>query len=280
MCNFYANILKAILLKKTTIEGIYEYLKKGTPAFFILLLLCLVFQHSLQAQEVLDRTYSLKSNPNKCVFCNCCSLQQNTTSSKKLYYFAVKNNLIYDAVLLPNLTAEVYLGKQFSLAIEGNWSWWSSQKTMKSDLFYRIQSAGTELRYWFNSNYPLHGHAVGIYSMVGDYDIRLFTKNEDSKGWLSYGSWSAGLSYAYSMPIANRVNLEYGLAVGYLGGKYYEYKYCMPEGHWERQVEHKNMNYFGLTRVGVSIVWLFGNGNTIKNSGSYTKLRKSNNKKW
>ena len=174
--------------------------------------------------------------------------------------------MLYDLALLPNISAEVYLGKQFSLAIEGNWSWWTLDKNIRSKWYHRIQSAGAELRYWINSPTPLHGHAVGVYSMVGDYDIRLFAKNENSKGRLSYGIWSAGLSYAYSMPIANRLNLELGLAVGYLGGKYYDYNYCIQHQQWEQQTKY-NGKYFGPTRVGVSVVWLLGNGYNTKKKG-------------
>ena len=195
---------------------------------------------------------------------------QNTDTDKKLYYFAFKNNLLYDVALLPNLTVEAYLGNQLSLAIEGNWSWWSSDRTIKSDWYHRIQSVGVELRYWINSPFPLHGHAVGVYSMVGDYDVRFFAKNENSKGSLSYGSWSTGLSYGYSMPIASRLNMEFGLALGYLGGKYYDYNYSMERERWEQQGVY-NRKYVGITRAGVSIVWMFGSGNNKKNIGEYGK---------
>ena len=267
MYKFYTNTVKAVFSTKSAFDGIYAYFKIGLPVL-IVLLLCFVLQPSLQAQEVFVRSTNIGCLPS----CGVTSSPQNTTG-KKLFYFALKNNLVYDAALLPNISAEAYLGKDFSLAVEGNWSWWAFEKKSKSGRFYRIQSVGAELRYWINSAYPLHGHAVGIYTMVGDYDIRFFTKNEDSKGWLSYGSWSAGLSYAYSMPVTSRMNLEFGLAVGYLGGKYYDYNYCIPHERWERQGEY-NGKYFGPTRVGVSLVWLLGNGNNIKNRGVYTKWRK------
>ena len=254
MYNFYTNILKTISSKEFAFDGVYEYMKTGLPAF-IMLSLCFVFQPSIHAQDIIVSSTRVKSNPNSSV-----------NNDKKLYYFALKNNLLYDAALLPNISAEAYLGKQFSLAIEGDWNWWAFEKKMKSGRFYRIQSVGAELRYWINSIYPLHGHAVGVYTMVGDYDIRFFPKNEDSKGWLSYGSWSAGFSYAYSMPITSRVNLEFALAVGYLGGKYYDYNYCIPHERWERQEEYSG-KYFGPTRVGVSVVWLFGSGNNVRNRG-------------
>ena len=262
---FYTNKLKTILKKKHAFGRTYVYFKTGLSVF-IVLLLSFMLQLPLQAQEVFVTLPILSSENNAYdnhdTIIGFNSSLQDPATSKKLVYFAFKNNLLYDAVLLPNLAAEVYLGKQFSLVVDGNWSWW----TFKSDQFHRIQSVGAEFRYWINSPYPLHGHAIGVYSMVGDYDIRLFTKNEDSKGWLSYGSWSAGLSYAYSMPIANRVNLEFGFALGYLGGKYYDYNYCMTHERWEQQAKYSR-NYFGPTRVGVSLVWQLGNGYSTKNRG-------------
>ena len=246
MYNIYSIVKKAILSKKSDFDWVCVYFKSGLPAL-IIFSLCLVLPLSLQAQEL-----SVRQSES----CACTYTGKDTGTGKKLFYFALKNNLLYDAALLPNLTAEVYLGNQLSLAVEGNRSWWSTNNAKKSDRFYRIQSAGVELRYWFNSIYPLHGHAVGIYSMVGDYDIRLFSENELSKGWLSYGSWSAGLSYAYSMPVTRRVNLEFSLAAGYLGGKYYDYNYCMMHEKWEWQALY-NRKYFGPTRIGVSVVWQF-----------------------
>ena len=276
---YYVNKQTIIISKKTAFDEIYAHFRTGMPAF-IVLFLCFVLQPSLQAQDVNVFVFpaTLKSNPNSSIT-NSNENRENTTAytsplqdtvkNKKLFYFALKNNLLYDAVLLPNITAEAYLGKQFSLAIEGNWSWWTFDKPKKYEWVHRIQSVSAEFRYWFNSPYPLQGHAVGVYSMIGDYDIRLFPKNEDSKGWLSYGSWSTGLSYAYSMPIADRLNLEFGIAMGYLSGKYYKYNYCMMHERWEQQ-EKYNRKYLGLTRVGVSVVWQFGNGYNTKNRGVNT----------
>ena len=191
---------------------------------------------------------------------------------KKPVYIALKNNLLYDIALLPNLTAEFYLGNQLSLAVEGNWSWWTFGKPIQNEWVHRIQAAGAEFRYWTRASDPLHGHALGVYGLVGNYDVRFFPKNEDTKGWLSHLSWSAGLSYAYSMPIANKLNLEFGLAFGYVGGRYYQYNYCVNMGHkheheYERWIQRAayNRSYMGPTRVGISLVWLLGTGNNTKN---------------
>jgi hypothetical protein len=188
---------------------------------------------------------------------------QEREREKAPVYVALKTNLLYDALLLPNLSAEWYMGKDWSLVIEGNWSWWTFDKPIQNWWYHRIQVAGIELRKWVKSPYPLQGHALGVYTMLGNYDVRFFTKGEYTRGSLSYQSWSAGLSYAYSFPIARRLNLELGVAVGYVGGRYYSYDYCLEHDHWAQRAMY-NRNYFGPTRVGVSLVWLLGAGNDEK----------------
>ncbi|WP_163223327.1 DUF3575 domain-containing protein [Bacteroides sp. 214] len=172
-------------------------------------------------------------------------------------HLAIKTNLLYDALLLPNLTIEWYMGKQWSLAIEGSLSRWTFGHPIQKRWSHNIQTAGIELRHWFKSPHPLHGHALGFYSMMGKYDVRLFTKDENSKGYQSDPSWSAGLSYGYSFPITHKLNMELGVAIGYVGGKYYKYDYSMTHEHWEKE-KTINRNYIGPTRVGVSLVWLPG----------------------
>ena len=192
--------------------------------------------------------------------CNCDPPAIMPAPEKKQVFIALKSNLIYDAALLPNLTAEFYLGNKWSLAIEGNWSWWTWTPPVQNLWYHRVQVAGLELRRWVKSPYPLQGHALGVYSMVGNYDLRFVPKDENSIGELSYLSWSAGLSYAYSFPIAHRFNIELGLAAGYVGGTYYKYDYCMEESQWEKQAMY-NRNYIGPTRLSVSLVWLLATGN-------------------
>jgi hypothetical protein len=191
-------------------------------------------------------------------------------------FAALKTNLLYDAALLPNLSVEWYMGKNWSLLVEGNWSWWTFDRPIQNWWYHRIQVGGIELRKWVKSPYPLHGHALGVYTMLGNYDVRFFTKDEYTKGSLSYQSWSAGLSYNYSFPIARRLNLEFGVAFGYMGGRYYEYDYCMTHDHWAQRAMY-NRNYFGPTRVGLSLVWLLGSGNDDKSRNIYFTRRNKMN---
>jgi hypothetical protein len=183
----------------------------------------------------------------------------------KPLYMALKSNLLYTAALLPNLTLESYLGNQWSLAVEGNWSWWVFRNSVEKEWYHRIQAAGIEIRKWVSSPQPLRGHALGVYFIGGTYDVRLFTEDETTRGWLSDYSWGTGLSYGYSFAMAQRVNLELGIAAGYFGGSYYDYDYCMQHNHWALR-SINNRNYWGISRLGVSIVWLFASGKNQRNT--------------
>lgn len=187
---------------------------------------------------------------------------------KRPFVMAIKNNLIYDIALLPNLAIEIPLGHNYnwSVGIEGNWSWWNTNAD--SYHYHRIQIAGIELRRWFrkNTNNSLNGYFIGLYGYGGTYDIRLFTSKSSDKGQLSNWSYSGGLTFGYAMPIAKRFNLEFGLGVGYLGGKYYKYTAeACEECTFPWQSTHQR-NYIGLTKANISLVWLIGN-NFNENKG-------------
>ena len=172
------------------------------------------------------------------------------------FYMAVKNNIIYDALLLPNLAVEFYIPGRWSIEAEGIWSWWRFNSFEK---YNRIQSAGLEVRKWFGKKYendPLCGHHIGLYGMYGTYDVKL-GKNEF--GSLSNSSFSVGLSYGYSVPVAKRLNLEFGIAFGYMGGEYEKYSYSDYWNDHPWNSTHKR-HYFGPTKAKASLVWQIGSG--------------------
>ena len=186
-------------------------------------------------------------------------VERDTIPNK--FYMALKTNILYDALLLPNLAVEFYIPGRWSVEIEGDWSWWN---TGSKEKYWRIQSAGVELRKWMGKRYknrPLNGHYLGLYGMGGTYDVKL-----EERGYLSDWSYSVGLSYGYSLPIAKRLNLEFGLALGYLGGEYKDYHYDQyyDDFPWERT---RQRHYFGPTKAKASLVWLIGSGvNQKKNN--------------
>ena len=106
---------------------------------------------------------------------------------------------------------------------------------------------------------------VNLIGISSDYDIRLFADENSDVGQQSRWSYSAGLTLGYSMPIARRFNLEFGLGVGYLGGEYKKYDVSdCADGVFPVLGSYKR-NYFGLTKAGVSLVWLIGSKANVNN---------------
>ena len=176
------------------------------------------------------------------------------------FYMAVKTNMLYDALLVPNIGVEFYVGKNWSVA--GNWmyAWWKSDRKHN---YWRIYGGDVELRRWFGRRAvekPFSGHHVGLYGQIVPYDFELGGKGYLGDKW-SYGG---GVAYGYSLPVGHRFNVDFTLGIGYLGGLYKEY---IPlDGHYVWQTTKKR-RWFGPTKAGISLVWLLGRGNFSRKKG-------------
>lgn len=182
------------------------------------------------------------------------------SQSPRPFYMALKTNMLYDLALVPNGGVEFYLGKNLSVA--GNWmySWWKSDKV---NWYWRVYGGDLALRYWFGNETnekPLQGHHLGVYGQMLTYDVEVGNKGILADRW----SWSAGVEYGYSLPIARRLNLDLTLGVGYHTGEFYEY---IPiDGHYVWQAT-KIRHYMGPTKAEISLVWLLGRGNENTDKG-------------
>ena len=186
--------------------------------------------------------------------------QEPAVKVLKPFYMAAKTNMLYDLAIVPNVGLEFYLGKNFSVA--GNWmySWWNSDKKA---WYWRTYGGDLAVRYWFGKaakEKPLTGHHVGLYGQIVTYDFEVGGRGYLGDRW-SYGG---GVEYGYSLPIAKRLNIDFNLGVGYLGGEYKEY---LPiDGHYVWQVT-KHRHWFGPTKAEISLSWLLGRGNENKGKG-------------
>lgn len=193
---------------------------------------------------------------------------------RKPFYFALKNNLIYDIALLPNLGVEIPFGRNYrwSVELEGQWSWWNTNST--SWWYHRIQMAGAEMRYWLGNRTekdPMHGWYLGAYGYAGTYDLRLFTKENPDLGQLSDFSYSAGISVGYAVPLSRRLSMDFGLGIGYFGGEYKKYyrSSCDDVFPW---VSTHQRSWFGPTKAKISLVWQIGSGVNSKYKNKKSRL--------
>ncbi len=173
------------------------------------------------------------------------------------FYMAIKTNLLYDALITPNIGAEFYLGKRWSVA--GNWmyAWWKSDP---DSWYHRTYGGDLEFRKWFGRKSlekPLQGWHVGLYGQMVTYDFDWGGRGYLGDRW----SWAGGVAVGYSTPIAKRLNLDFNLGIGYLGGEYKEYLPIDDCYVWQVT---KQRHWFGPTKAEISLVWLIGRGNINK----------------
>ena len=174
-------------------------------------------------------------------------------------YYALKSNLLYDALLVPNLSLEASIGSGWTLGAGGMLAWWSKDAKHR---YWRIYGGDLEIRKYFGTlskSKPLQGHHLGIYGDFLTYDFEF-----GAKGYQSKATYAAGIKYGYSHPIANRLNLDFALGIGYLHSNYKTY---VPRDGCYVYQETKKRKWLGPTQAEISLVWLLGKGNTNKKKG-------------
>lgn len=183
--------------------------------------------------------------------------------TEKPFYMDLHTNMLFDIAAVPNIGAEFYVGKNFSVLADWMYGWWSSDPRHR---YWRIYGGELGARWWFGSKAeakPLTGHHVGIYAGVLTFDFEW--GGTGYMGGKPGGTlWdrclvNTGIEYGYSLPISRRLNMDFAIGLGYLGGNYI--KYFPFDNEYYRQKEYK-LRYFGPTKAEISLVWLIGRGNT------------------
>ena len=179
-------------------------------------------------------------------------LPMPVAEKRKSTMFALKTNLLYDAVTALNAEVEVPIGKRFSVMVEDVFPWWKAGPN-GNKYCLQMWTMSVEPRWWFyrkGMNDRLQGHFVAPYVMSGKYDLQWDT----SICYRGYG-WSAGLTYGYSMPLCKWLNMEFSMSIGYLNASYQHYQPSPDYEHlYKDPVNAGRMTYVGPTKVKVSLV--------------------------
>jgi len=183
-------------------------------------------------------------------------------------YMSLQTNLLYDILATPNIGVEFYLGKGFSLDANWMYAWWHSDP---AHFYWRNYGGDLALRWWFGRKAkakPLTGHHLGIYGQVLTYDYAFGGRGQI--GGVPGGAiwdrtnYGGGLEYGYSVPVAKRLNLDFTIGAGYLGGEYHDYVVQDDCYVWQAT---KHRHWFGPTKAEISLVWLIGRNNYNRGKG-------------
>lgn len=167
------------------------------------------------------------------------------------YTVALKTNLLYDVLSAVNFSVEFPIGRDFSIEIQDIFPWWNWGPHGNK---YAMQylSVGPEFRWWFRRTDVrkyLTGHWLGLFAHAGKYDLQW-----DRDICRQNTFFSTGLSYGYSLPICDWLNMEFTVSVGYARMRFQHYQ---PADDYENLYKDKynsgTMDYFGPTKLGVTL---------------------------
>lgn len=169
----------------------------------------------------------------------------------RLPVIAVKSNLLYDLTTTINLGLEIGLSPRLTLDIPVNYNAWK----FSNDMRLRHWGVQPELRYWTCQRFDgwfigLHGHYARF--NVGAFPDWSFISENMQKNRYEGDLYGAGVSAGYSWILKKRWSMEATLGVGYARLVYEKYP-CTECG---TSSGRKTKNYFGPTKVGISLIYM------------------------
>lgn len=176
---------------------------------------------------------------------------------------AVRTNLLYDAILLPNIGLSTVIGDRITVGAGWMGTWLNDSKHH----YYRIYGGDLDLTYRLGGavrvTNPFSGHHVGAYASIVYYDIQ---RGRSHRGYMSAKyNYAAGITYTYSHPLSRHFDIAFTIGVGYMWGKYMRHTPVDDHDVW---LYTKKRSWFGPTRAAVSLVWVFGKAYNEKKGGA------------
>lgn len=166
--------------------------------------------------------------------------------------FVVKNNLLYDLTLTPNLSFEMSLNKKQTFDLQIGLNPFNGQKEDEKFKHLLVQP---EWRYWFCERF--NGWFIGVHALGGRYNV---AKTRLPFGLLPaihegrYEGWfaGAGVGLGYQWILSRNWNLEAELGVGYAYTEYDKFN-C---GRCGTKLQSAKADYFGVTKAALSLVYV------------------------
>lgn len=169
---------------------------------------------------------------------------------------AVKTNLINDALLSPNIGAEIGLAPKWTLDAVYELNAWTVDGHSWKHWFVQ-----PEARYWFCQRFA--GHFLGVHAIGGQYnfahlglDFKFLGSDFRKLNRNRYQGWGvgAGIAYGYAWPLSRHWNLEAEIGFGWIYTRFDSYP-CADCG---RKIDdNRAHNYVGPTKAALNIVYLF-----------------------
>lgn len=174
--------------------------------------------------------------------------------------FAIKTNLLYDALTIANLGVEVPLTERLSVGADVLFPWWNIPSR---DVTLQLLAGELSARYWFGDRAdkdPLTGLFAGLNAGAGIYDFQL-GRLTNGRGVQGNVFLLLGLQAGYAHSIGKNLRLEYSLGLGYIQTEYREYISVKDTKFGDIKAieypwETKRMTGVLPSKLSVSLVWM------------------------
>lgn len=158
------------------------------------------------------------------------------------YRLALRANLLRWATLTPDLGVEWRINSSWGIVANGSWTSWSWND---KDRRYALWEVSPEIRYYTGKE--KRGY-LGVMYHLGEFNYKLGDtgKQGDYQG--------GGITGGYTLDLNRALSLDFHAGVGYARADYD--KYQVTEGIRVRR-SCGTKNYWGVNRLGVTLVWKF-----------------------
>ena len=156
---------------------------------------------------------------------------------------AIKNNVLFDVLLVANLGLEISPWPHWSLDIPV----WYSPYNISSTRNIRLLAVQPEVRWWPQE--AMKRHFIGLHTHVAGFNIAI---NDNARYQdPNHALWGLGLSYGYAIILGKKEQwgLEFTLGAGFAQ---YQYDAYHNENNGVRFKSGSDC-YWGITRAGVTL---------------------------
>jgi len=192
-----------------------------------------------------------------------CLILSSYCSAKSLWTpptIQLRTNTLYYCVASPNIGFEIQTDTGLAWQFDYIGAWWNSYERSRFLANYAFQ---TEMRYYLDSpsaKMPYFGHHAGVYGQLATYDFKFGTKGIQCA--YLHKSFGVGASYGYSMTLTRKLALDFTAGIGYFHTLYNTYSENADNSGYAKE-RTRSLNYFGPTKLEVSLVWTINNHNPV-----------------
>jgi hypothetical protein len=153
--------------------------------------------------------------------------------------FLLRTNLLRWVTLTPNIGVEWRIADKVGILANGSWTSLNDNKRRR----YALWQASPEVRYYVGGE---NKWFVGAEYHIGEFNYKLNKKGKQGK------EQGGGITAGHLWKLNRTLLLDCHVGLGYTRANYDEYDVQNAVRVYQ---ESKTKNYWGLTQIGISLVW-------------------------